>query len=358
MTRLLVINPGSTSTKFGVFRNDEAEYTKNIRHEDKFRALPDLISQLPIRKQMICDALSEAGIDLGSLDAVVGRGGILHPLKAGVYRVNPDMVQDLQVCRYGVHASNLGGLIAESIAKMLGIEAYIADPVIVDEMDDLARFTGWPDFERKSMFHALNQKAVARRYAREHGSRYEEVKLIVAHLGGGVSVGAHRGGRVVDVNNALLGDGPFSAERTGGLPFGSVMDYSFSGRYSQEEMVKMFVGKGGLVAYLGTGDAIEIHKRIEAGDDRARLVLEAMAYQVSKEIGAAVAVLEGDIDAIIITGGIAHDSFMIDWIRQRVSFIAPLIVYPGEDELAALAEIVGKALEGLFPIESYERRAD
>ncbi len=358
MTRLLVVNPGSTSTKFGVFKNGQAEFTKSIRHEDQFRELPDLISQLPIRKKMICDALVERGIDLGTLNAIVGRGGILHPLKAGVYQVNPDMIQDLETCRYGVHASNLGGLIAESIANMLGIEAYIADPVIVDEMDDLARYTGWPAFERKSMFHALNQKAVARRYAREYGSPYEDVKLIVAHLGGGVSVGAHRGGRVVDVNNALLGDGPFSAERTGGLPFGSVMDYSFSGHYTQEEMKRMFVGRGGLVAYLGTGDVIEIHDRIERGDEQARQVLEAMAYQVSKEIGAAAAVLEGDVDAIIITGGIAHDSYTIDWIRQRVSFIAPLVIYPGEDELTALAEIVGNALEGRFPINNYEKKAD
>ena len=358
MPRLLIINPGSTSTKFGVYQGGKALFTQSIRHGSELANLPDLASQRPVRETMICQALAQKGIDIGDMEAIVGRGGLLHPLKGGVYQVNDDMVQDLESGRYGWHASNLGGIIAAAIAKSHGLPAYIADPVIVDEMEDLARYSGWPGIERRSVFHALNQKAVARRYASEAGQAYQDLRLIVAHLGGGISVGAHKGGQVIDVNDALSGDGPFSAERTGGLPLLSALELAFSGHYSLEDLKKMFVGKGGLMAYLGTSDAIDIDKRIRAGDQKASQVMEAMAYQIAKEIGAAATVLEGQVDAILITGGLAHDPFLIDWIRPRVDFIAPVTLYPGEDELSALADTVGQAMTGQLPIQSYEKEVN
>lgn len=359
MPKLLIINPGSTSTKFGLFQEGREVFSQTIRHGQELLSLPDLASQKPVREKMICQALADRGIDVASLDAIAGRGGLLHPLEGGVYQVNEDMIRDLESCRYGWHASNLGGIIAAAIGQSYGgLPAYIADPVIVDEMETLARYSGWPRIQRKSIFHALNQKAIARRYALERGRDYENLRLLVAHLGGGISVGVHKEGRVIDVNNALSGDGPFSAERTGGLPLFDVMDLCYSGDYSLEDLKKAFVGQGGLVAYLGTGNAIEIDRRIEAGDRKAEEVMEALAYQVAKEIGAAATVLEGRVDQILITGGLAHDPYLTDWIRKRVAFIAPVTLYPGEDELAALADTVGKALAGQLPIHTYQREED
>lgn len=355
MTRLLVINPGSTSTKFGIFHDGEAVFLRTLRHGEELLSLPGLKSQLPVREQLIREALEESGQDLASLDAVIGRGGLLHPLEGGVYEVSQDMKDDLESCRYGWHASNLGGVIAPSLARSIGRKAYIADPVIVDELEPLARLTGWPAFSRKSIFHALNQKAVARRYATETGGAYEDLNLIVAHLGGGISVGAHTGGRVIDVNNALSGEGPFSPERTGSLPFLDLMELCFSGRHSLDELKNLFIGRGGLTAWLGTSDAAAIDRRIEAGDEKARLVLEAMSYQVAKAIGGAAAVLKGRVDALILTGGLAYDPYIVDWIKERVSFIAPIKVYPGEDELAALADTAGRALKGELPIKTYRK---
>lgn len=353
--RLLVINPGSTSTKFGVFEQAQEIFSQTIRHGSEFDSCPDLTSQSPLREQLVCQALETRGIDPAGFDAIVGRGGLLHPLEGGVYLVNQAMIEDLASCRYGTHASNLGGLIAAEIASRYGLKAYVADPVIVDEMDSLARISGWPGMERRSVFHALNQKAVARRYAAEQGRAYEQLNLIIAHLGGGISVGAHKNGRVVDVNNALGGDGPYSPERSGGLPLFSVMDLCFSDQYQLDQLKKMFVGQGGLAAYLGTTDAVAIDQRIEKGDKDARLTLEGMAYQVAKEIGSAAAVLEGAVDAIILTGGLAYDRYVVDWVTRRIRFIAPVIVYPGEDELPALAETVGKALAGHLAIKTYEK---
>ncbi|NLA95309.1 MAG: butyrate kinase [Clostridiaceae bacterium] len=356
MLRLLVVNPGSTSTKFGVFEDSQAVFTETIRHGSEFDGLPDLTSQRPVREALICKELERQHINLASFDAVVGRGGLLHPLDGGVYEVNRDMIDDLSSCRYGTHASNLGGIIAATIAERCGLKAFIADPVIVDEMEPLARLSGWPGIERISIFHALNQKAVARRYAGEVHEPYEELNLVVAHMGGGISVGAHRKGRVIDVNNALGGDGPYSAERSGGLPLFSVMELCYSGSYSLEELKRSFVGQGGLAAYLGTSDAIAIGRRITGGDEYARIIFQGMAYQVAKEVGAAATVLEGDVDAVILTGGLAYDTWITEWVTRHVQFIAPVIVYPGEDELAALAEIVAGALTGLIPIRTYQRK--
>ncbi len=356
MLRLLVVNPGSTSTKFGVFEDSQAIFTETIRHGSEFAGLPDLTSQRPVREALICQALEKRHIDMASFEAVVGRGGLLHPLDGGVYEVSRDMIDDLASCRYGSHASNLGGIIAAAIAGRYGLKAFIADPVIVDEMEPLARLSGWPGIERISIFHALNQKAVARRYAEEVNKPYEALNLVVAHMGGGISVGAHRKGRVIDVNNALGGDGPYSAERSGGLPLFSVMELCCSGCHSLEELKKAFVGKGGLTAYLGTSDAVAIDGRIAQGDEYARLILQGMAYQVAKEVGAAATVLEGEVDAVILTGGLAYDTWITEWVTRRVQFIAPVIVYPGEDELAALAEIATDALTGRIPIRTYQRK--
>lgn len=336
--RLLVINPGSTSTKIAVFRGDSQVYSETLRHTaEELGRFNGTIDQLDFRYGLVLEAVRKAGIDIKQINAVVGRGGLLRPIRGGTYVVNKRMLADLRAESRGTHASNLGGLIAEQIARINGVSAYIVDPVCVDEMEDIARVSGMPENPRESLFHALNQKAIARRAAADLGKVYDEINLIVAHLGGGISVGAHRRGRVIDVNNAIPGEGPFSPERSGGVPAGVLVQMCFSGKYSREEMHKKLVGKAGLVAYLGTNDAVEVEKRIARANQDARLVYEAMAYQVAKEIGASAAVLMGHVEAVVITGGIAHSKMLADWIIERVAFIAPVKVYPGEDEMTALA---------------------
>ncbi|MCX7862283.1 MAG: butyrate kinase [Bacteroidales bacterium] len=336
--RILAINPGSTSTKIAVFEDNKAVFTKNIKHKaEDLAPFPKLIDQYSYRKDIILQELKEANIDIYSLHAIIGRGGLIKPIPSGVYEVNDAMINDLRIGYLGEHASNLGGLLAKEIAGVIGVKAYIADPVVVDELDDVARFSGHPKFERISIFHALNQKAIARTHANAIGKKYEELNLIVAHLGGGISVGAHQKGRVIDVNNALDGEGPFSPERSGTLPVGALAKLCFSGTVTLEEVKKMITGKGGYVAYLGTNDAYEVEQRIKAGDAYAAKVRDAMAYQVSKSIGEMATVLKGNIDAILLTGGIAYDTYFVDYIKERVSFIAPVVVYPGEDEMKALA---------------------
>lgn len=337
--RILAINPGSTSTKIAIYDNEKEVFETTLRHSneeiDKYDKITD---QYDFRKDVILTALNENGINLTKLSAVVGRGGLLKPIKGGTYSVNDKMVEDLKAAQMGEHASNLGGMIANEIASQLNIPAFIVDPVVVDEMEDVARISGMPEISRVSIFHALNQKAVARRYAKETGKSYDTLNLIVAHLGGGISVGAHQNGRVVDVNNALDGEGPFSPERTGGLPIGDLAKLCFSGKYSHADIKKMIKGKGGLVAYLGTNDGRDVVKMIESGDENAKLIFEAMAYQVAKEIGSCAAVLKGNVDAIILTGGLAYGEMLINWIKARVAFISEVIVYPGEDEMSALAQ--------------------
>jgi butyrate kinase len=303
---------------------------------------------------VILDTLNEQGINLTKLNAVVGRGGLLKPIQGGTYAVDDNMLADLKVGVLGEHASNLGGILAFEIASKLNIPSFIVDPVVVDEMQDVARVSGMPELDRKSIFHALNQKAVARRAAAEAGKKYEEMNFVVAHLGGGISVGAHRKGAVVDVNNALDGEGPFSPERSGGLPVGDLAKLCFSGKYTLDEIKKMIKGKGGLVAYLGTNDGREVVKMIESGDKNAELVYKAMAYQVAKEIGSCAAVLKGDIDGIILTGGLAYDKMLVKWISDSVEFISKVIVYPGEDEMTALAEGGLRVLMGEEEAKRYE----
>lgn len=336
----LIINPGSTSTKIAVFDDEKSIFEKTLRHSNEELAVYTKIAeQFEFRKNLIIEALKENNISVESLSAVVGRGGLLKPIEGGTYLVNDKLVEDLKISKMGEHASNLGGLIARSIADEVNIPSFIVDPVVVDELEDVARISGHPNFERVSIWHALNQKAVARRAAAEKfNKKYEDMNFVVAHLGGGISVGAHKKGKVIDVNNALNGEGPFSPERSGTLPVEQLVKACFSGKYSEAEIKKMIVGKGGLSALLGTNNAKEVSDRAEAGDKKAKLIYSAMAYQVAKAIGEYAVVLDGEVDAILVTGGIAYDKEFVKMIENKVKFIAEVITYPGEDELLALAE--------------------
>lgn len=353
--RILTINPGSTSTKIAVFNGEDCEYSESLRHSSEELAGFEFIAdQYQFRKNLILEKLKESGIDINSIKAVVGRGGLVKPIPSGVYEVNEKMKADLRVGILGEHASNLGGLIADDIANSLpDAKAYIADPVVVDELDDVARLSGHPELERVSIFHALNQKAIARVHAAKLGRKYEDLNLILVHLGGGISVGAHKNGKVVDVNQALNGEGPFSPERTGTLPAFGLAKLCFSGKYTLADIKKMITGQGGFVAYLGTNNASEVERAADNGDPKAKLVQDAMGYQVAKEIGAMAAVLEGKVDAILLTGGIAHNRGFVEKISRRVEFIAPVVVYPGEDEMKALAMNGLRVLSGEVEAEVY-----
>ena len=355
MVRILAINPGSTSTKIAVFEDNDAIYAKTIRHSREELALFSKISdQYQYRMKIILVQLNEADISLLSVEVVIGRGGLLKPISSGVYEVNEAMRYDLMNSPVGEHASNLGGLIAYDLAKSLpNAKAYIANPVVVDELDDIARFAGHPFFERKSVFHALNQKAVAQNHARSVMKKYEEMNLIVVHLGGGITIGVHKNGRVIDVNQGLDGEGPFSPERSGTLPCGDLVNLSLSGKYLKKDIKKMLAGEGGLVAYLGTNNAYEVEQKADEGDDYAKQVMEAMAYQVAKMIGAMSTVLKGEVDGILITGGIAHSTWFVNCIIERVYKIGPVHVYPGEDEMRALAENGLRIIKGEQIVKTY-----
>ena len=352
--RLLIINPGSTSTKIAIFDNEKPVMETTLRHtNEELAPYITVADQFEFRKNVILDTLNQNDINITKLNAVVGRGGLLRPMEGGTYNVNDVMLKDIRIAAMGQHASNLGALIAHEIATQLNIPSFIVDPVVVDELDEIARISGMPEIERISIFHALNQKAVARRAAKDLGKAYEDINLIVAHLGGGISVGAHRNGRIVDVNNALDGEGPFSPERTGSLPVGGLIKLCYSGKYTIDELKKKIVGKGGLVAYLGTNDGREVEDMIKNGNKDAELVYKAMAYQVAKEIGACAAVLEGKVDAVCLTGGLAYDKGLISWIKERVEFIGTVKVYPGEDEMIALAEGGLRVLRGEEQAKEY-----
>ena len=338
MHKLLIINPGSTSTKIAVFQDKECVFKTNIKHSaEEIAPFEHIADQYHFRKEVILNTLKEAGMELNDLSMVVGRGGLLKPLTSGIYEVNEAMKRDLVNSPVGEHACNLGGLIADDIAKSVGVKAYIADPVIVDEMEDVARFSGHPAFPRMSVFHALNQKMIARQHATAVGKRYEDLNLIGIHLGGGISVAAHKKGRVVDVNNALNGDGPFTPERSGALPSGPLMNACFSGKYTKKEIDLMLKGQGGFVAYLGTNDAMEVENQVKAGNKEWELVYRAMAYQVAKEVGGlAASAFCMDVDAIFVTGGMAYDKNFCKILEGHLGKIAPVCVYPGEDEMMAL----------------------
>jgi butyrate kinase len=352
---ILAINTGSTSTKFSLFEEENLVFEKNLIHTtEKLKEFAKITDQFHLRKDLIMNELTERKTDLKRIAAVVGRGGLVKPIESGVYAVNQKMKEDLSAGLMGQHASNLGGLIADDIATSLpNAAAYIVDPVVVDELQSVARISGHPAIERRSIFHALNQKAVARLYAATVKRNYEDMNLVIAHLGGGVSVGAHHKGRVIDCNNALDGDGPFSPERSGGLPSGQLVDLCFSEAYSYKDLKSMITGKGGMVAYLGTNDFIEVCKMAEAGDQKAILIKNAASYQVSKEIGAMATVLHGNVDAIILTGGMAYEKTYVKSIETMVSFISRVIVYPGEDEMKALAYNGLLALNGKTAVKIY-----
>ena len=337
--RILAINPGSTSTKFAVYYNEECKLNKTLRHSiTELSRYQSVLKQFDYRKGMIIESLVEEGFEVDSLKYIIGRGGLTYPLESGVYLVNNEMLAHASAGVYGQHASNLGPLIADYIANQIpGAKAYIADPVVTDEIDDIARITGHPNFEKRSIFHALNQKATARLHAKKIGTRYDHLNLIVAHLGGGISVGAHKKGRVVDVNNGLDGDGPFSPERSGGLPTGQIIDWCFDSQMSKEEVRRMVVGEGGYVAYLKTNSAKDVEEMALHGNKKAQLIQDAMGYQVAKSIGEMAVVLDGKVDGILLTGGVAFSKYLTNYIEQKVNFIAPVFVYPGEDELEALA---------------------
>lgn len=337
--KILAINPGSTSTKIAVYKNNKSVFLKNIKHSSEdLKGFSKIADQFEFRKEIILNELKIADIKIDKITAVVGRGGVIKPVESGVYEVNEQMKKDIKECVMGEHASNLGALIADDIAKSIpNARAYIADPVVVDEMEEVARIAGHPNFKRVSIFHALNQKAIARIYAKSLDKKYEELNLIVVHLGGGISIGGHKLGRVIDVNNALDGEGPFSPERSGTLPSGQLAKMCFSGEYTYDQVKKIITGQGGLVAHAGTNDAYQVEMKAKAGDPQSKLIQSAMAYNIGKSIGAMAAVLKGKVDAIILTGGIAHNPDLVDYIKDMVGFIAPVVVYPGEDEMAALA---------------------
>lgn len=357
MHRVLAINPGSTSTKFAVYFEDECVFRKTIRHPlEQLLRYKNVIDQFDLRKGIIIEALQEEGIEVDSIKYIIGRGGLTYPLESGVYRVNNRMIQHLREGALGFHASNLGPILADYIALQIpGAQAFMADPVVTDELDDVARYAGHPKFERRSIFHALNQKATARVHAKRTGKHYNEMNLIIAHLGGGISVGAHRKGRVVDVNNALDGEGCFSPERSGTLPAGQLIDVCLSGKYNRDQIRRMVVGEGGFVAYLGTNDALEVEKRVAAGDKRAAEIQEALFYQVAKMIGEMAVVLNGNVDGILLTGGLAYNESLVNYISKKTDFIASVFVYPGEDELEALAKNGLLAARGDVEIKEYDK---
>ena len=353
--KTLVINPGSTSTKVGVFEDETLLFEETLRHPtEEIAKYASVIDQKDFRKAIILDFLKEKNCAPESLNVIVGRGGLLKPIPGGTYPVSDALLADLKAGVQGQHASNLGGLIAREIGDELGIPSYIVDPVVIDEMADVARYAGHPLFQRVSIFHALNQKAVAKRFAKEQGKKYEELNLIVCHMGGGVSIGAHMKGNVVDTQNALDGEGPFSPERSGSLPTGQLVKQCFSGKYTEGEMHRMLSGRGGLVAYTGSNDMRYLLAQAEH-DKKIAGVVDAFHYQIGKEIGAMAAVMHGKVDQIILTGGIAYGKETVDAISEMVGWIAPITVYPGEDELLALAQGALRVLKGEEPALEYRR---
>ncbi|HUU05115.1 MAG TPA: butyrate kinase [Patescibacteria group bacterium] len=343
---ILAINPGSTSTKIAIFLGKEKILGQNISHTlDELTPFSRIIDQHHFREKVILDFLKQNAFDVNLLAAVVGRGGLLSPMASGTYQVNNEMIDFLKNNKME-HASNLGALLASDIASIVPVDAFIVDPVVVDEMADIARITGLPEIRRVSIFHALNHKAAAREAAKKLERPYRDCRLIVAHLGGGISIGAHLNGQVIDVNNALNGDGPFAPERAGSLPSWSLIELALSGKYDQAALKKKITGKGGIVAHLNINDMRKVEEMVKAGDRDATLIFEAMAYNVAKDIGSLATVLEGKIDAIVLTGGIAYDQYFVELIRRRVEFLAQLIVLPGEDEMTAMAQGALRVLSG------------
>lgn len=350
----LIINPGSTSTKIGVFEDENLLFDETLRHPtEEIAKYASIIDQKDFRKDIILNFLKDKGVDIKSFNVIVGRGGLLKPIPGGTYAVSDALLADLKVGVQGQHASNLGGILAREIGDEIGVPSYIVDPVVVDELTPVARISGMPELPRRSIFHALNQKAVARRYAKEQGVNYEDLNLIVIHMGGGVSVGAHEKGKVVDVNNILDGEGAFSPERAGTVPVGDLIKLCFSGKYTEKEIYKKICGNGGYNAYLGTNDARDVEKMAKEGDEKAQIVLDAFYYQLAKDAGAMAAVLNGKVDQIILTGGIAYSPLTRQKLEEKLGWIAPFTVYPGEDELLALAQGALRVMNGEEAAKEY-----
>ncbi len=343
----LIINPGSTSTKIGVFEDETLLFEETLRHStEEIAQYASIVDQKDFRKDIIVNLLKEKDFDINSLNMVVGRGGMLKPIPGGTYAVSDDLLEDLKIGKQGQHASNLGGILAREIGDSIGAPSYIVDPVVVDELEPISRYSGVPELPRTSVFHALNQKAVAKRFAKENGRDYSALNLVVVHMGGGVSVGAHRQGKVVDVFNALDGDGAFSPERAGAVPSGALIKMCFSGEYTEKEVYKKIVGGGGFNAYCGTNDMRDVDKMVDDGDAKVEEVRAAFIRQVAKDIGSMACVLEGKVDQIVVTGGIAYDEAVVDGLKKQAGWIAPMTVYPGEDELLALVQGGLRVLNG------------
>ncbi len=350
----LIINPGSTSTKIGVFEDETLLFEETLRHStEEISQYASIVDQKDFRKDIIVNLLAEKDFDIKSLNVVVGRGGMLKPIPGGTYEVTDALLEDLKIGKQGQHASNLGGILAREIGDSIGVPSYIVDPVVVDELMPIARYSGVPELPRTSVFHALNQKAVAKRYAKEQGVPYESLNLVVVHMGGGVSVGAHDKGRIVDVFNALDGDGAFSPERAGAVPSGALIKMCFSGQYTEKEVYKKIVGGGGFNAYCGTNDMRDVEKMADEGDAHAIEVREAFILQMAKDIGSMACVLSGKIDQIIVTGGIAYDKAVVAGLKARCEWMAPFTVYPGEDELLALTQGALRVMNGEEAAKEY-----
>ena len=349
----LIINPGSTSTKIGVFEDETLLFEETLHSTEEIGQFASIVDQKDFRKNIITSLLAEKNFDMKSLNMVVGRGGMLKPIPGGTYAVTDELLHDLEIGKQGQHASNLGGILAREIGDELGIPSFIVDPVVVDELIPIARYSGVKELPRTSVFHALNQKAVAKRYAKECGKSYDSLNLIVVHMGGGVSVGAHEKGMVIDVFNALDGDGAFSPERAGAVPAGALIKMCFSGEYTQKEVYSKIVGKGGLNSYMGTNDMRDVLKAINEGSAEAKELFDAFILQVTKDIGSMACVLKGKVDRIIVTGGIAYGQPVIDALKERAEWIAPFTVYPGEDELLALVQGGLRVLNGEEAAKEY-----
>ena len=342
---ILIINPGSTSTKIGLFQGGTLAVSTSVSHSpEELMGFRTIWEQYDLRKEAVWRMLSDIEAPITSIDAIACRGGNVRPIPGGIYKVCDRMIQDMKSGIFGKHPTNVGGLVAFDLGREFNIPVFTLDPPMTDELCTSARYSGIPQIERQSSFHALNQKATARKISVKLGKEYCETNLIVAHLGGGISVGTHRRGKIIDVNNALDGDGPFSPERAGSLPAGDLVKLCFSGKYTQEQIARLLTGGGGLMAYLGTTDGKAIEKRIAEGDEKAAEVYEAMAYQVAKEVGACAAVLEGEVDAIALTGSLVYSQTLMTSLRKKIAFIAPIYLNPGENEMEALGEGVRRYL--------------
>jgi len=355
--RVLAVNPGSTSTKIALFDDTEPVFIETLRHDaGKIAEFEGIIEQYEFRKELVLTALKNHKIELSSIEAVVGRGGLVKSISSGTYLINDKMLKDLKdPGLWGrIHASNLGAFIAKAIAGGTGVPAFIVDPVTVDEFDDIARISGCPEIERQSLLHALNLRYCGINIAAKMNREFSDVNLIGVHMGGGISVAAIRKGKMIDVNNAVLGMGPFSPQRAGALPIGDLLELAFSGKYTHKELVNMFTKTGGLIAYLGTDHGGDVIKMIKKGDKKAKLVFDAMLYQISKEIGACATVLKGKVDGIFLTGGLVYNDYVVDVLEERTSFIAKTFVIPGEKEMEALTQGGVRVLKGIEAAKEYK----